>query len=345
MDTRNVLGAIAVTLLTVLLAGGCRLFTGRNAGAEGPGFGTASHSKARKIVSAWFPCDERGFDAVAPHADILASLSLFGTPSAEFMQTCRAHNILTYKLVGGDASAFDTPDRARATVNGYTRDCEQVGYDGIDLDFEHVDASFRDRYSAFVRLAAQELHKRGRRLSICVGPIALSENPQAAPSTFCDLKVISAACDEVRVMCYDMYYAKACLFGPTSTRPWARDVMQFYVRHVPREKLIMGLPGYSNEYRMMPGLGKGWQADCGAPRTEAGARQVERIWLERERINLYRYVDAEGNLLLRFASDADSTRAHLETVDELGLAGITFWHFTSTTPDIWDAVHGWLSAR
>ncbi len=54
----------------------------------------------------------------------------------------------------------------------------------------------------------------------------------------------------VRVMCYDMYSLSGSAVGPVSMQPWAKDAMQYWMRHVPREKLIMGLPAYSGDFQL-----------------------------------------------------------------------------------------------
>ena len=126
--------------------------------------------KAGKRVTAWFPCEnEQSWDKLAPHADVLHTVSVFGnTPSQDFFRRCAERHVGTLKLVGGEATAFDTKAHARATIEQYVRDCAETGFGGIDLDFEHVDAAYRRRYSEFMRALSDELHAIGARLSICV---------------------------------------------------------------------------------------------------------------------------------------------------------------------------------
>ena len=55
--------------------------------------------------------------------------------------------------------------------------------------------------------------------------------------------------------------------GPTSTTPWAASSMEWWAARVPKEKLVMGLPAYSNDYSALPGWGggNGTQAGVGPP--------------------------------------------------------------------------------
>jgi len=301
-------------------------------------------SKTRRLVSAWFPCKDGGkWEDLAPHADVLGSVSTFGDePAAGFVNTCHEHDILAIKLVGGKATAFDTDAHARDTMEGYLRVCQEAGLDGIDLDFEHVGAEFTDRYTQFVRELSEALHAVDKRLSICVGSLTPPMYAAHPDWLFYDPVALGEVCDEVRVMCYDMFCAGGTWYGPTSTCPWARESMLWWLQRVPRERLIMALPAYSNEYETTPGCGNGRQQGIDSPHSLPGTHNVEVLWCEYEKINIYRYLDAEDRPHLFFASDGKSTSAHLETVDELDMPGISFWHYGSMSPGIWDAVMAWL---
>ena len=41
-------------------------------------------------------------------------------------------------------------------------------------------------------------------------------------------------------------------------------------------------------------------------------------------------------------SDADSTRAYLETLNELEVSGISFWTYNGVSPATWQMVRKWL---
>ena len=69
-----------------------------------------------------------------------------------------------------------------------------------------------------------------------------------------DPTVIAETCDMVRVMCYDMHSVSGKGMGPVRTAPWTRDAIRFWMRHIPREKLVMGLPAYSRDFVFTPRL-------------------------------------------------------------------------------------------
>jgi len=277
----------------------------------------------------------------------------------QFIEQCRQLNIETYKIVSGKASALDMPQAAQATIDGYLRDCRRFGFDGIDLDFEHLDPNLQDKYTAFMRELSQKLHKAGKKLSHCVGyyPPMYESPPE---KFFYDPKVVNETCDLVRVMCYDLYYAgpEGTGIGPTSTKPWVKEAMEFWLKYVDREKLLMALPAYSNDYDLTLGA-KGRQIyGHSSPETPKYVKHPEYAWLQNqptvkegtevkhhwlyyECVNLYHYIDDEGHTHLLFASDADSTAALLEVAAKLDIPYTGFWCRRYVTPEMWKAVRNW----
>jgi len=153
---------------------------------------------------------------------------------------------------------------------------------------------------------------------------------------FYDPEMIAESCGLVRVMCYDKHLASQPGHGPTSTAPWAREAVSSWLRYVPREKLVMGLPAYSNDYDLRPGK-RGRQVYASRPDVR-DQTELEKHWRPFEQIHVYRYLESEGHPRVFFASDAKSNTAHLETVEKLDLGGFGFWHYGSVSPEMWQTV-------
>ena len=321
---------------------------------SGPAPGQGAGQKGRKQIATWLVFkEEPGFERIQRHSDILSSLSIFGDPPKEFIDRCHQLRIEVYHAVSGNASAFDSPASAQATLEKYLQACRTKGYDGIDLDFEHLDPALQDKYSGFLRMVSSALHGMNKKLSHCVGFYpGMEQDPPR--KIFYDPKVVAETCDMIRVMCYDLYWAPGRGdpkladrpdtqgIGPTSSYPWAKAAMRFWLQQAPREKLVMGLPAYSNDYALVL-KGKGRQVYASKPQVSAQT-PMEKAWLWLERLSVYLYAQG-GTPHLFYASDAESTKAHLETVDELNLPGIGFWHFSSVDEETWKTVEDWLNAK
>ncbi len=309
--------------------------------------------KGRKRIDTWLVLDEeKGFARIEQNADMLNSLSVFGNASKDFINRCHQLHIEVYQGVSGDASAVDTPAHRRATVDQYLQACQVQGYDGIDLDFEHLDPSLQGTYSEFLRQTSAALHRIGKKLSHSVGCYP-NAGWDAPAKTFCDPKVVAKTCDLIRVMCYDMYWAPgwadpkfknhpdALGMGPTSSYLWARAGMRFWLGKAPRKKLVMGLPAYSNDYALSAN-GGGKQVYASKPQIQ---EEAQKAWLWYDRLTMYIYTEKDAIPHVFYASDADSTKAHLETVDELNLPAIGFWHFSSVDDATWKTVRAWLNNK
>ncbi len=308
--------------------------------------------EAGRSLSPWFVYDgEASIDTVRAHADGLSSISVAGGTPAAFVASCHELGVEVYRLVGGDGEAFATAEARRQLISSWVEMLRQTGADGIDVNFESLDRRFREPFTALLREAAEALHAEGRLLAMSVSYEMCTRRAPEEPRPgdfeidggWYDPAVIGETCDMVRVMCYDMHSTSGASIGPVSTRPWARDAMRFWLQHVPRSNLVMGLPAYSREITMTL---ERPIASLYAPAPEVPeGTAVVRAWLPYEEINQYRYVGADGNLRVFFASDAASTRAHLLTATELGISTVGFWHFGAITAPEWAAVEEWLAGE
>lgn len=308
---------------------------------------------AVKKIDTWYVYKEgkSSFKDLEPFKDMLGSISVFGKPSKSFMDECHQNNIQVYQGVSGKENSIDTPEKIKVMVEKYLDDCNTVGYDGIDLDYEALSPEVRDMYSIFLKELSAALHKSGKKLSQCVGFYDnLYQGKQ--DKMFYDVEVVASTCDLVRVMCYDMYFAagrsdKSLMhrddcqgIGATSTYPFVKEAMAFWAKYVPKEKLVMGLPAYSNDYEMAIG-GKGEQVYGAVPVNSQGTLQPP-TWLWFEKVNLYVYKDANNCVHLFYASDAKSTQALLDLGTELKIKNIGFWHFSTVTPEMWSVARKWI---
>lgn len=307
----------------------------------------------KKGVITWYVYEEgkSSFKDLEPFKDILLSISVFGNPPKSFIDECHKNNIGVFRGVGGNEQSINTPEKQKKLIESYVNDCLKNGYDGIDLDFEHLDSGIEAVYSDFLKETSAKLHGINKKLSHCVGfyPNLYQDE---TPKIFCNPKVVASTCDLIRVMCYDMYYApgksdKLLLnrsdcqgIGATSTYPFVNDAMKFWLKYVSKDKLVMGMPAYSNDYEITID-GKGKQTYASVPENIKGILPVP-IWLWYEKINLYQYNDIDNRIHLFYASDEKSTATLLELADDLKISNVGFWHFGSVDSKTWNVVRKWI---
>lgn len=308
---------------------------------------------SKKKISPWYIYkDGNSFAELEPLKDIISSISVFGNPPKEFIDECHKNNIEVYHAVSGNEKTINSANKIKQTGRDYVEDCNLNGYDGIDLDFENLNPGIQNTYSEFLKEVSMALHKAGKKLSHCVGfyPTLYQDE---VPKIFYNPKVIATTCDLVRVMCYDMYFApgrsdKTALtrddcqgIGPTSNYQWTKEAMTYWTKYVSKDKLIMSLPAYSNDY-IMTVNGTGKQVYSSVPDSVKGTLQSP-TWLWYEKLNIYLYNDLKGNTHLFYASDQKSTKALLEIGNELNIDNIGFWHLSSVDPKTWSVVREWIN--
>lgn len=291
------------------------------------------------------------FADIEPVKDMIATLSVFGNPPREYIDQCHAAGIEVYHAVGGNEKSIDSPEKIAALAQSYVDDCITNGYDGIDLDFEHLSPSVRAVYSDFLQKASEALHNAGKKMSHCVGYYpALYANE--ATQLFYDPAVLERTCDLVRVMCYDMYCAP-CIglkqfaqrddcqgVGPTSNYLWTRECMLYWKKRISNGKLVMALPAYGNDYKLTGDIA-GTQIYAPQPDKAVGELPAP-TWLCYEKVNMYLYNHEDGCRHLFYAADARSTECLLQLASELQIPQVGFWHFGSVSTKTWEVTRNWI---
>ena len=118
--------------------------------------------------------------------------------------------------------------------------------DGIDLDYENLPPDTRQLYTDFVTSLAALLHREGKTLAVTV-PAKVRDDDSCMICKFADYAALGAAADQIRVMAYE-YHGKGG--GPAPNAPiwWIRQVMEYTVSRVPREKAILGIHLYAYDW-------------------------------------------------------------------------------------------------
>ncbi len=312
-----------------------------------------STDKNTKKVYPWYVCHEgTSFSEIEPYKDYLACISVFGKIPEGFIRQCHENGIEVYYAVGGDEKLIDTPEKKQARIREYIGHCVKEGFDGLDIDYEHLPDAFQDEYSKFLRSLSSALHDVGRKLSHCVPYTSfMYDDPET--HLFCKPSVLNETCDLVRVMCYDLYYAYGvddpqfknridCTgVGPTATYHWSEKVMKYWTDRIDVDKLVMALPAYGNDYTVTGDHVKGRQLHSSLGPTDVKGKLPDPIWLFYEKLNLYVYDDVHGDRHIYYASDGASTAKLLELVQRFGITKVGFWHFSSMSDDIWKVTQDW----
>ena len=205
------------------------------------------------------------------------------------------------------------------------------GFDGLDLDYESLNAEDRDDFSLFVEELAAALHARNKLLSIAVHPKTAEPGTWNGPQAQ-DYARLGAAVDEFKIMTYD-YHWSTSEAGPIAPLDWVDQVLAYAATVVPPEKTYLGVPFYGYDWTGSTGEPLNWrQATKLASQNNA---ELQRDASSGEAWFTY----GDGRHTVYF-NDAETLRQRLQAAFERhpALAGVAIWALGGEDPENWSLI-------
>ncbi|MFW6091879.1 MAG: glycosyl hydrolase family 18 protein [Actinomycetota bacterium] len=343
--------AVAGLVLTMILASRERDDASRDDGRAAST--AAAEPKRIGYVPYW---DQRqGFDVVRRHLDLFDQVSPVWyslEPTGEVVLADAEHTTVDRRTVrelqtngieviptvtnlrNGDwepalvQRMLHDPAAVRAHVRELVELAVRKGYDGIDIDYEHLEAEDRQPYSDFLAMLGAALRAEGKLLTAAVHP-KTSEEGDDERNVAQDFAAIGAAADQVRVMAYD-YSWEDSPPGPVAPARWVEDVIEWTVTQIPAEKVVLGVVLLGYDW----GDGHGMTVDYQQAQATAKANDVT-IRRTDDGSPWFRYRDASGARHEVWFEDAVSVSAKLGLVAKYGLGGAFFWRLGGEHTDVW----------
>jgi len=252
-----------------------------------------------------------------------------------------------YKVWPLLSNSFD-PDMTRiflADVSAQDRAVRQLlmltslyDLDGINIDFENVYDDDKDRLTAFVSRLTGRLKQQGMVISID------ATVPSGVPmwSNCYDRAALGKIVDYFMVMTYDEHWRTSPVAGSVASIGWVEQGIVNTLQYVPKEKLLMGIPFYTREWRESAvGYGKPqvrsktmWMADV-----ESRILQYKLTprWLEKEGQYYIEYND-ENYRYRVWIEEAKSIGLKVALANKYDLAGVAAWRKGFEKEGIWKAI-------
>lgn len=235
--------------------------------------------------------------------------------------------------------------------------------DGLNMDFEYSgeisDESYRDKFTQFATSLASEFKSSSpnTELSIDLYPFSVQK-----PRLF-DVPKLAPLFDKIIVMSYDYYGASSDVAGPVAPMGgYSESIYYFdvnttysdYLKNVPKEKIIMGIPYYAWDYpveeasqsmsRVLPQNDENGYTSVmsyGRMRANTDIKQENCMWDDLAQENWCFYQDAStGKFHQIWLEDNKSIETKFDFAKSNDLGGIAIWTlgYDKDYPDLWEMI-------
>lgn len=180
-----------------------------------------------------------------------------------FIKTAQKKNIEVIPTVmwsdGASIHAvLSSTSTRKAHIKGIADMVEKGKFDGVDIDYESKESETINYFSLFLKELKAELGNKKLTCAIeaRTPPESLYREVPAVINYANDYKEIGKHCDRVELMTYDQQRADLLLnkskngapYIPLSDADWVRKVIEFALKDIPKEKLMVGIPTYGHHW-------------------------------------------------------------------------------------------------
>ncbi|MDR2730230.1 MAG: glycoside hydrolase [Treponema sp.] len=194
-------------------------------------------------------------------------------------------------------------------------------YDGLQIDFENVPARDGEVFLSFLRELRAGLGDK-------MFTIALPARTRKIADDVYDYDKIKPIVDRIFVMAYDEHWSGSSP-GSVASLQWCRNVANYSLSAIGRDKLVMGLPFYGRAWGdYSPSRALIYNTIAGIIRDE----NVREIRYE----NGIPFFNYNKNVSIKvYFEDEKSLSARMEMYKSLNVRAIGFWRLGQETQEVW----------
>lgn len=295
-----------------------------------------------KNARASFNANLKSIDVFAPQTySFNSSGNLIGSVKSDLLKIAKDNQIKVMPLVTngsfGQASLktiLDNPKNQDIYIALLVGEAKKYGYWGWQLDFEQMDLSYRDKFSAFVKKFGDTMEREGLISSVAV--IAqVSENPADYPKNLWqriigvyDYKSLAESTDFISLMSYDDPESK----GPVARYSWMERVVKHSLTLIPAEKLSLGIPLYYWKWDDATGKLVSIGGYSGI-KTTLNTYKVTKGYSTTEQAPYIKYTKAKKKYTIWY-EDGKSIGKKLDLITKNNLHGFSAWALGLESPDV-----------
>ena len=288
--------------------------------------------------------DVTGVNVISPTwyflADSAGEITSFA--DADYVKSAHKKNMQVWALISNFSADVDSTTllasrAARQKVQNYLiGQAKEIGFDGINIDFEGIAQEAGCDYVQFIRELSILCRKNGIILSVDV-PVPMDF------SKYYNREELGNVCDYVIMMGYDEHYAGSDIVGSVASMDFEETGIQNMLTEVSKDKLISAIPFYTRL----------WYTETLADGTanvtsEAYSMDnIEALLTEKGVTSTYdestgqqyaEWTDSDGKFCQVWLEDENSIAARAALVSKYELSGIAEWVLGREQSWVWDII-------
>ena len=232
-------------------------------------------------------------------------------------------------------SALSTYAGRSKIIDTIVSETVRVGADGINIDFEKVNADCAPYFLEFIRELSVSCRTQGLVLSI--------DAYVPTYTKYIGRAELARTADYIVCMCYDEHTSGSETAGSVSSLPFVQKGIRDTLKEVPPEQTVIALPFFTRLWKVN---------ENAAPTSSAMGMGEAAAWLSENAANVVwdeetgqNYAEAKGvdGTSEIWIEDAQSISEKMKEVTAAGCAGVAEWKLGLETQDIWQVISDHLA--
>ena len=207
-------------------------------------------------------------------------------------------------------------------------------YHGLNIDFEYIYPRDKENYNKFLKKTVDKLRPLGYSVATSVAP-KTSASQKGLLYEAHDYQAHGKILDHVIIMTYEWGYT----FGPPlPVAPYnlVEEVIQYAVKEIPSNKILMGIPNYGYDWTLPYVKGTAARSLSNTEAIKLASEVGAQIKFdERSKSPYFNYVDKNRKQHIVWFEDARSIEAKLTLVEKYNLGGVSYWTINTFFPQNW----------
>ena len=288
--------------------------------------------------------DVTGVNVISPTwyflADSEGEITSFA--DADYVKAAHKKNMQVWALISNFSADVDSTTllasrAARQKVQNYLiGQAKEIGFDGINIDFEGIAQEAGCDYVQFIRELSILCRKNGIILSVDV-PVPMDF------SKYYNREELGNVCDYVIMMGYDEHYAGSDIVGSVASMDFEETGIQNMLTEVSKDKLISAIPFYTRLWyteTLADGTANVTSEAYSMDNIEAllTEKGVTATYDESTGQQYAEWTDSDGKFCQVWLEDQNSIAARAALVSKYELSGIAEWVLGREQSWVWDVI-------